>query len=340
MAIIRSNQQGMTLIEVLIAMVISLIVITAGFTILTTTSRGLRANEAVADSQQNARIAMELIARDIKLAGFGMPAAIGNCPTALVPIDQTPTGPDTASDSIDLLVPTTNNVTPIWRLAQVAGPLGFNTITLDAGAVANMVSAGMVNNSYISIAGAFTARVPVVPGTGNVLTLEFMVPSPITFPIGAQVYLLQCIRYDIGTTAAACGTSNAPCLRRGISGGAMTAVVEGIEDLQLAYACDGCVGTEDGVIDNQVGGTAAFEAADFVTNSTWATAPMTPDKIRLVQVNLVARQIGTDLGLGEGKASFQGNAAGLQVSDHALAGSQQYRRRVLSKTIEVRNIGL
>ena len=336
-----SHDGGFTLIELMIALIISVVVITAGFTILTSTSRAVRANDISADVQQNVRVAMELIARDVKLAGFGTSGAVGNCSLALKPTDATATGPDSGSDSMDLLVPTTSMNTPAWQLASVAGPNGFNGITLTAGARADMVSRGLVNNSYLSIGGAYTVKVPAVPAAGDTLTLESTVPSPITFPVGAQVHLLECIRYDIGTTAAACGSANAPCLRRGVSGGAMAAVVDGIEDLQLAYACDGCTELENGIIDNQIGGTAAFDSADFVSNSTWATSPMTADKIRLAQINLVSRQTATDLGFGEGKGSIKGSSASLVVSsDHTLAGDQQFRRRVLSKTVSLRNVGL
>ena len=84
----RSTEQvGFTLIELMIGMALGLIVVAAAFTVLTTTSKALRANEQVVDTQQNLRMAMELLTRDIKLAGFGNPGvAVGNCSTPLSPV--------------------------------------------------------------------------------------------------------------------------------------------------------------------------------------------------------------------------------------------------------------
>ena len=55
------DQAGFTLIELMIGLALGVIVVAAAFTILTTTSKALRANEQVVDAQQNLRMAMELI---------------------------------------------------------------------------------------------------------------------------------------------------------------------------------------------------------------------------------------------------------------------------------------
>ena len=81
-----AEQTGFTLIELMVGMAVAVIVVAAAFTILTTTSKSLRANEQVVDTQQNLRMAMEMLVRDVKLAGFGSPAVpIGNCTSGIVP---------------------------------------------------------------------------------------------------------------------------------------------------------------------------------------------------------------------------------------------------------------
>ena len=106
-----AEQAGFTLIELMVGMVVGVIVVVAAFTILTTTSKSLRANEQIVDTQQNARMAMEWLARDLKLAGFGSPGVpIGNCSNGIVPSDQTATGVDSGPDSVQVLVPTSRNV--------------------------------------------------------------------------------------------------------------------------------------------------------------------------------------------------------------------------------------
>ncbi len=366
-------QQGMTLIELMVGIVITLLVVAAGFVVLTTTEKSTRANEQTVDTQQNARIAMELLARDIKMAGFGMAGmlsgaaattigtcGIGGSPVPVVPVDQTPAGADTGPDQIRLLVPLGSSANPTWTVANsptVGGSNGFSQITLPSGAVTAMQTNGLAVGSVISIGGAVATKVTNADPSSNTIsfTETDAIPGPATFATGTPVYLLQCVTYDVGTTSAACSGGTAPCLRRN---GAV--IAEGIEDLQFEYACDGCVGAvnsgiADGIVDDQAGGTAgSFDAADFVTNSAWATTPMTSDKIRLVKIFIVARQMLADQGLGEVNQAGVLTAGPLQVSDHNHANGvfasgdygtlnppyTQYRRRVLTRTVETRNLGL
>ena len=342
-------ERGMTLVELMVGIVVALLVVAAAFTILTTSQKSTHANDQVVETQQNVRIAMDLLSRDIKHAGFGMMGPVGACATAIVPLDHTPAGPDTGPDSVRLLVPIGTSIAPAWTLAgAVGGAASIPQITLTAGAVANMATeaGGSLNGAVVTIAGVATATVTSVSGD----TINFAsIPPPVAFPAGMPVYLLQCVTYSIGVTTAACG-GNSPCLlRNGVS------VADGIEDIQFAYACDGCVaavngGIADKIIDNQ-GGAAGFDQADFVTDNAWNTAPLTPDTIRLVQVTIVARQTTGDQGLGEGRGAMISSPAALQVSDHNhsaglfAAGDyaglnppySNYRRRVVTRTVETKN---
>ena len=354
---VRDN--GFTLIELLIGMVVTFVIVAAAFTLLTTTSKALRANDQTVDTQQNVRIAMDLIASDIKVTGFGMNAQVGGCvntvggistPYAIVPKDQTPTGKDSGADTISLVVPMGNTG---WTLAGATSNTGFTQITLASGGGTGMTNAGLStaasSTAVISINGDVTATVSSV--SGDVLTLASTIPAPLTFPAKTPVFLLQCIQYQIGTPAQC--SSNGPCLLRGTVApngvATVTPIVDGIEDIQFAYACDGCTGggIPDGTIDDQ-NASGTFDQADFLTNTTWSTAPTTPDKIRLVQVSIVGRQVNTDQGFGERMAPASVSGAPPQVSDHnaqddggfSQATYSQYRRRILTKTLETRNVGL
>jgi type IV pilus assembly protein PilW len=358
-------QRGATLIELLIAVFVALIVTAAGFAVLTSTEKSTRTNEQMVETQQNARIAMDLLARDIKNAGFGMIGALAdnNCKVgravsgaaaALVPWDQTVAGPDTGPDQISMVVPLGSAGAPTWTLINpVGGPPGFNQITLTSGAAAVMTSqAGgslTAPGAFLSIGGAATSTVTAV--AGDTITLVPL-PGPLAFGTGANVYLLQCVTYSIGTTPAACGNGSSPCLTRN---GAV--IADGIEDIQFEYACDGCNtavngGAADGIIDDQGTIGNGYGSEDFVSNNAWTASPMTPDTIRMVKVFLVARQTIADTGMGEASGQATLTAAPLQVSDHNHAQGvfasgdfaslnppyQQYRRRVLTRTIEARNL--
>lgn len=346
------EQAGFTLLEIMVGMAVGIIVVAASFTILTTTSKALRANEQIVDAQQNIRLAMELLARDLKLAGFGNPGVtVGNCTSAIVPGDQTPTGVDSGPDSVQMLVPTTRTSgSNRWTLKLPTTTAGVTQITLQPGAVADMVSSGLVaNQSYVSIGGSATAQVTGLDATAS--TLNVSIPPPLWFQQGDQIYLLQCVRYQVvlpPDPTNLCG-GNAPCLTRGVAGvvvgpNAEAPIAEGIEDLQLAYACDGCVtainsGVPDRIIDDQ-NGSNSFDQGDFLSNVPWTTAPLTPDKIQLVQVALVARQMRTDQGFGESNKSFVGSPGITVTSDHTLLADSTHRRRILVRTVETRNVGL
>ena len=141
-------------------------------------------------------------------------------------------------------------------------------------------------------------------------------------------------------------------LFRSVNGGAGVPLVEGIEDIQFAYACDGCnalvnSGNPDGIPDDW-DLVAGFTAGDFVTNNAWNLNPMTPDKIKLVEINVVAIQSQADGGISEGGRMRQVATPGpVIVSDHDPSDDAGYniinyqvdRRRVLTRAVETRNVG-
>lgn len=344
-----ASEHGVTLIELMVGTVVALLVVAAAYALLTTSHKSTQANDQAVETQQNVRIAMDMLSRDIRHAGFGMTGPVGACTTAITPMDHTPAGADTGPDSIRLVVPVGTSIAPAWSLTNaVGGASSFSQITLPAGAVANMATeaGGSLTGASVTIAGVVTATVTSV--SGNAINFA-SIPPPAAFPAGMPVYLLQCVTYSIGTTVAACGGTSPCLLRNGVS------VADGIEDMQFAYGCDGCVaavngGVADRIIDNQ-GGAAGFDQADFVTNNAWGTPPLTPDKIRLVQVTVVARQTKSDQGLGEGRGAMTLSPAALQISDHNHSAGvfvsgdyaglnppyANYRRRVVTRTVETKN---
>ena len=71
--IIVESERGFSLIEVLISMAITLIVMGAVFGLLTRGQRSFQREPEVADLQQSARAALDLVTRDILQAGAGLP---------------------------------------------------------------------------------------------------------------------------------------------------------------------------------------------------------------------------------------------------------------------------
>jgi len=66
----RQQQQGLTLVELMIALTLGLIVIAVVVGVFFSTSQNSRQNEALAAVQDNARFALDAIARDLAMAGY------------------------------------------------------------------------------------------------------------------------------------------------------------------------------------------------------------------------------------------------------------------------------
>jgi prepilin-type N-terminal cleavage/methylation domain-containing protein len=69
----KSRQQGFSLVELMIAMVVTLIITGAVFKLVTAGQTAFRREPALADRQQNIRVAMNVIAQDLYRAGYGLP---------------------------------------------------------------------------------------------------------------------------------------------------------------------------------------------------------------------------------------------------------------------------
>jgi type IV pilus assembly protein PilW len=66
------NDSGFTLMELLIAMAVGLVVLAVVFSVFTIQSKQLNKQDKIAEMQQNARMAMEIMAQDIMMAGYGV----------------------------------------------------------------------------------------------------------------------------------------------------------------------------------------------------------------------------------------------------------------------------
>jgi prepilin-type N-terminal cleavage/methylation domain-containing protein len=84
----HKNEKGVTLIELLVALVMTGIITSAGFGIYLTQHEGWIIQEQVSNMQQNARASMHELETKIRLAGYGLPGGIE-------PIYASNTNPDT-----------------------------------------------------------------------------------------------------------------------------------------------------------------------------------------------------------------------------------------------------
>jgi type IV pilus assembly protein PilW len=401
-ALKEGNQNGFTLTEIMVATMMTTAIVAAGFGALVVSQKTTRITGQVGSTQATARNALDMITADLKLAGFGMrglTAPVGGChingtPYPLVPGDNNPLGADIGPDTISMVVPMTNSIAavgPLWQVFVPALPGTIGGLNMPIANIPMPANATTAMGNAIPGGGAALLGMPVSIGgvAGSTiqsvnpggLTLNPAIPDPTAFGTGTQVYLLQCITYQVippPDNLNFC-QGNAPCLVRGavpavlvgpggppnchqVNSGCIP-IMDGVEDLQLAYACDGCdPRVNSGIPDTQPDDldlSNQFDQADFITNRNWFgnAGPygtfMTPRTIRLVQVNIVARQTRADQGMGEANStpvhsstfpviSDHNHANGLFVAGDTATPAQQasyfqFRRRILTRTIELRN---
>ena len=75
---IRKNEPGFTLIEIMIALAIAGILLVSIYNMYISQSRTYTVQEQVSEMQQNARVAMDIISRNIRTAGYNPTGATFN----------------------------------------------------------------------------------------------------------------------------------------------------------------------------------------------------------------------------------------------------------------------
>ena len=68
-----SVPKGFTIIELMVALVLSFILVGAIYQTFTSQQKAYTVQDQVAETQQNARMAMNILVRDMRMAGYGMP---------------------------------------------------------------------------------------------------------------------------------------------------------------------------------------------------------------------------------------------------------------------------
>ena len=290
------REQGFSLIELMVAVAAFSIVSLAAFAVLSSGQRNALMNDQTVKVQQNVRLAMDLIARDIRMTGYGNPVAgsLGAaCPQHMNVLDNAP-GADAGPDSISIMT-----------LNQEIGPLSADSLpggaTITLAPIATLVP-GVVPLApgIVTLEGVFTR--PAVITSASILTLGGTLPPTASFPTGTRVFDLACVTYAV-TGALATPPFQ---LTRAVGGAAAVAIVDGIESLQLAYAVDT---TGTGSITDQ-NGSLTVDCKDFVPNDTGnngacvggaggATDPTsvafginaTPSAVRQVRITVVGRAI-------------------------------------------------
>lgn len=317
----RHPEAGFSLVEVMAALVILAIAMTAVFATFTSQQKSFTVQNRVAEMQQNLRQAVEYMSRDIRLAGYGIPDNV-TIPNNIISAGVTSirslyakdntTGPDEIYvlymfDMDANQPPTTITAAMPAPSAElnVASTTGF--IDGDLVLISNGTNADLFEVTQVQIAALKLQHNP-----GGSARDYNNAGGHSTWPAGgygagATLAKARFLRYYIDSTDPA-----HPTLMVDRMGGAVPQpLADDIEDMQLAYGLDT---NADGIVES------------------WTATPTTPSQIRQVQLQFIARTRLPEAGWAETRPALGNRAAGTTPDG--------YRRRTYDIVIDVRNSGV
>ena len=231
------KEKGFTLVELLVAMAISGIVVAAVYTAFVTQQKSYTVQNQVAETQQNARVGLDLIAREVRMAGYGQPAWSMNADWNGDGVDEEVTEPIKVPESKDR-VTVIGCFEPNPVQLKNAASVNDTTLTLvdpndtdDSDIAEDRFNTTTKSNIFI---GGFD-NAKVVGVSGRTLTIDTDPTSSgnqgliRSFIVGSEVNLVQAITYYIeNDTLRRDGNTGVP--------DQFLTLAENIENLQITYA--------------------------------------------------------------------------------------------------------
>lgn len=228
------NNKGFTLIELLIVCGMLGIVMGAIFTLYQTHQRSAYTQEEVVEVQQNLRIAMDSITRDIKMAGF------------LTPLPQTVTAPLNAAIANSITINTGAEAGVYARITantpSIVGNTSFTVDSVDNFANGDSVRIIRPQDGSEPITGPLTVNAPpAAPNLtiGTTAVVDYL-NGDIVVRTTNNALNPNTIRYFV-TTTGACPTGQS-CIARRTNEGTLDVdtqiVANNITNLQFSYILD------------------------------------------------------------------------------------------------------
>lgn len=317
----RHLEAGFSLVEVMAALVILAIAMTAVFATFASQQKSFTVQNRVAEMQQNLRQAAEYLSRDIRLAGYGIPdnvtvpdgvIAAGITSIRSIYAKDNTTGPDQIYvlfmfDMDGNQPPTTDNGAGVPSNAgsiTVPGAAGFlatggELVLVTDGTAADLYETSAASGTTLTLGGGFNYN------SGH--SKSYPAGSP-----PATVAKARFVRYYIDTVT---DPAHPTLMVDRMAGAAPQPLADDIEDMQFDYGLDTSTPT-DGVVDL------------WTPNPTNAQMPL----IRQVRLQFVARTRIPEAGWTETRPALGNHAAG--------ATPDGYRRRTYDIVVDVRNSGV
>jgi len=258
--------KGLTLIELLVAVAISGILMAAIYRTFIGQHKTYSVQEQVVDMQQNVRVAINRMMREIRMAGFGNVSSVLPNFTANGGPFNNIINPSDNKNIVDGQI--TDHVTIIGAFEQIStlaseATPGTNTIQL-AGKASEF---DLANRKYICIGGLETHTISYIDTVGNTITLNENVVNRFPIDTPVPVFKVKAITYQLRQDNR---NPDMPVLTREdhTDGGGSQVVAENIENLQFRYMLD--------------------DGSEY-------DSPADPSKIRMMRVTVHARTSFSDL---------------------------------------------
>jgi len=247
------NSKGVTLIELLIALVLSAILTGGIYRTFIHQQKSYTTREQVADMQQNVRVAINRVMREIRMAGFGNIQAV--LPVTFPGIGRT------YPNVVNSDAPVAGALTIVSAIggtailtAQPGGPLASNQIQVNT-----LADFDTNNKRYLSIGGLESHFITAIDGANKILTLNTDVGN--VYQIGGKtpvyVYAIRAISYTIIPDA-----SGSPILKRDENtGGGFQPMANNIESIEFRNP-DGTIPLNPNSLSLQVTVTARTDRPD------------------------------------------------------------------------------
>ena len=248
----RPGQQGFSLVELMIAITIGLVVVAAVGYLYLGTRQSFRLSDGMSRMQENARMSTELMARDVRMAGYvgcgnlqnATVNTIANAPIPAISAANAIVGQDTAASTANFMgsgitrpagdavsvmgafgggVGLVGNLDPSNANIQINGnPLNF--AVGDVLVVTNCTNADVFRPTSVSGGGTVTMSHGNSTNTGNRVG---------TYGPDAFVYKMEQYTYFIGTNPAGRRSLYRTSLTEGTA-----ELVEDVWDMQIEYGQD------------------------------------------------------------------------------------------------------
>ena len=313
----RKKERGVTLIELMIVLVIAGLVVGGIYTLFSTQQRTYYVQDRVAGIQQDARAAITIMARDIRMAGLLTASegfTVNTFQFAVNPVNNN--GPN-GEDAITVVLAAEECISSTTGDPITVANITGDQVTLseNEGDIADGNFFDTPAKRYVAFEGGKQVY-QISSGLGTATLTLSQYPPAYLADVQARVFRVKAITYQV--------QGNALTMDDNIEGGAQPLVGDGtttvVEDLQFAYQVEGDTGWYND------------PTSDFPAGTNQAN-------IEMVRINITVRTAVEDAEVQDATSSLaQFNQPPLEDHTTGLSGPDGFRRRVYTTEVKARNL--